>query len=121
MEELYNVEDLKKIVKVTAYVGDIIGGALEDKKITKEDLKEAEHIIPIFNELVSIKYSLVLPEIKDISPIEGQELVACFCEHFDIPQDNIENPVEFVLKFIGTSISYVIDFIKMIKPKAPVV
>jgi hypothetical protein len=114
---LYNVDNVKKVIKAVAEVGNMIGGVLEDGKFTAADTKEVEHLWPIITELSTTNYSLILPEIKDVDAAEGQEIIACFTEDFDIPQDNIENPLEYILKFLSMGIAFVIELIKMIKNK----
>jgi len=113
----YDVANTKKLIHVVAEVGNAFGGAFEDGKLTTADTKEVEHLWPIITELSTIQYSLLVPEWKDIDPIEGQEIIACFCEYFDIPQDIVEDPLEFVLKFLSTGIEFVRSLIALIKSR----
>lgn len=111
----YGIENVKHIIKALATLGCGVGDAYADGVINAADLKEAEHLIPMFSELTATKFSLLLPEAKDISPEEGQEIVMCFGQYFDIPQDNLENAIEYVLAFLASGVAFVGNLMKMIK------
>lgn len=115
MAQTLGIENIKKVIKAAAEVGNFIGGILGDGKWTPADVIEFQHLWPIISELTSMEYDKFVPEIKDLSPEEAQEMIAYFCECFDIPQDFVEEPLEFCMTFVGNSISFVLDLIKLIK------
>ena len=53
-------------------------------------MKIGDEVIALF----SVDYKLVLPEFKDIDPVEMEELKAWAIEEFDIPNDKVEAKLE---------------------------
>ena len=115
MSNITNVENLKKIIKVAALLGNIGGKVFEDGKITISDINVLPDFISIFSTLVEIKWNDISVEAKDFTPDEAQELIATFNLYFDLPQENVERTIEAVLLIVGQLVSTIINLIQVFK------
>lgn len=120
-ESFMEIASLKKIVTVAATLGNISGEALVDNKIDRKDLALLPSIVPMFTALLAIDFMAIIPEAKDLSQAEAEELVAHFKEAFNIPQDSVEVKIETVLGICVKVSGMVIELIAMFKKPAPAV
>lgn len=101
---MMGIENLKKIVTVLATLGNISGKTMVDGKVDAKDLVLAGDLIPVFPILLSVDFTVMLPEATDLTQVEALELVEHFKVAFDIPQDvevKIEAVLSLVVRFVG--------------------
>ena len=113
-----DISALKSLVTVGAILGNIGGEAMVDGKVDVKDLALLGKLIPIFPALLAVDFKAVIPEVKDLSQAEAEELVEFFKLAFDLPQDNVEVKVETVLSICVKLSGLVFELINLFK-KAP--
>jgi hypothetical protein len=111
------VESLKKIIVLGSKLGNIAGKSMEDNKVNLADLVLLPGLVMVFPTMLEIDWSQAVPEAVDLSSEEAAELVACFCECFDIPQDDVEAKIENALKVVAKLVDCIQSLIKLfVKP-----
>lgn len=121
MAEQYGVENIKKIFNVGITLGEAAEAnvpAWKDGKTDAADFGFVPRMLPAIGDLVSLQYTQVVPEVKDISSNEVQELYVFFKEHYDSPNKTVEEIVETglgaVIQIVAT-IQNLITLVKAIK------
>ena len=107
-------KDLRELVFFQAKLGNGIGFAVEDGKITFTDafyFKDAlGAAIPAFNGINNVK----IEELKD--PEARAELVELFTVEFDIPQEEVEPLIEEGLELAIRNYDFAQKMVSAIKP-----
>jgi hypothetical protein len=117
MAEVMDIASIKKIISMGAKLGNVCGMAFQDGKLGMDDIALIPQLIQIIPLAIEVKWTEVLPEIKDFSLAEGEELLAHFRNEFDIPQENIEITIELVLSVVLKITSLIIELIQVFKKK----
>ena len=117
MENLYGIENLKKIISSIAKTGNTCGKAFEDGKLNGGDVVLVPELFFDLSPLFNVEYAQVMPEAKDINTDEANALVAHFNTEFDLPQDNVEWTIESVLSLLGEIVSVAFKLYNIFKKK----
>jgi hypothetical protein len=110
-----DITNLKAMVSVMASLGTVGGKSMEDGKINVADLALLPSLVNVFPRMLLIDFSQVVPEAKDLTQAESEELVAHFKTEFDIPQDDIEVKIEGVLSICVKLSGLVSEAIALLK------
>ncbi len=70
--------------------------------------------IPSLMKLSTVEWSQVGPEIKDVDPVEYEEIKAHLIEKFDIIDDKLEEMIEAILNLIADVGTFVMKIKKVI-------
>jgi hypothetical protein len=97
MENVLGIESLKAVVVVAATLGNVGGEVMQDGKIDSADFIIVGKLVPMFPALLKVEWAKVVPEVKDLTQAEADDLVAFFKAQFNIPQDAMETKIEHVL------------------------
>lgn len=90
-----DINELKHLFTAVISMGNACGLAFEDKKIGLSDLGSLMDFAGAANALAtSINFELLMPEIADLDQEETAELAAIVEDHFDIPEDLLEEKVK---------------------------
>lgn len=127
-ENQYGIENVKKILAILVEGGEVAENIV--KLAQDKDLKWYQKITPVMKlgdeilALFTVDYKLLVPEFKDITPEEEEEIKAWARKEFDIDDDALEGKIEKgmdVILSVKDVILEVIDFAKSFKKQPDVV
>jgi hypothetical protein len=111
------IENLKAIVAFAAKNETLIG-KLVDGGITKDDLILVPEFMIALPDLIQIHWSELLPEAKDLTIEECQELIATHNAAFSLPDKKVEATIEETLVLVAQVSSIVFKLIALFKKTA---
>ena len=111
------VDEIKKIITILAKLGNVAGMVFEDGKLTSADVAQIPTLVMIIPLFIEVKWTGLLPEIKDLTLDECNEIVACFKNEFNIPETNIEYTIESIMTIVSGLASLIFDLINVWKKK----
>lgn len=94
------IQNLKKVISIAARLGNVAGKSLIDGRIDLKDIILLPNIAMIFVDLIHIEWSQIIPEAKDLTFQEQNELIEHFKKEFEIPQRIIEVTIEETIAVI---------------------
>jgi len=108
MDNKLGIDELSKLIKAVAGIGNVAGLVLEDGKISFDDMIPMGQLYFIFQDILGIDFGKIIPEAADLTTDEMDRLSKVLADTLDVPQNGIEVAVE-------TFISFAINFCKFIK------
>jgi len=115
------IDNVKLVLAAVAEAGTATGKIYEDGEVTLGDIRYVPALLKAVKELGAANYKEVLPEAKDISDEEKQELSVLFKEKFDLPSDSVEEVVEQGLDILLMAVQAILslaDIFKKVKKPA---
>lgn len=112
---MLGIDNLKKIVVFAAKNETLIGKLMADKKVNSDDLVLIPEFVMALPDLISIHWSEVVPEAKDLSLVEANELIATHNEVFVLENKTIETTIETVLALIEQVTAIVMKIVAIFK------
>lgn len=110
-----NVDNIKKVITIAAKIGNVAGKSFEDGKVNLADLQYMPEFFSIFPAFIAVDWKMAIPEAKEISADEANELIAVFCSEFSIPQAKVEVTLEAVLTTVSKVAALVVDLMVIFK------
>ncbi len=110
-----SVDNVKKLVSSIGDMGTIVGAGVELRRLPFEKVLL---LMDLFQNLISLKYAELLPELKDLSDDEKTELDKVFRAHFDIKADMVEAGIEEGFGLLLMAMKAIADLMGRAKPKA---
>lgn len=118
MTELYGIANIKKIFLfglVCGTAADANIPAWKDKVTNTEDFAFLMKIFPAMGDLIGLQWNQIIPELKDVSADEQQELYVFFKDHLDIRNKTLEAVLEEGLGMVSDIVGLVQKMIALVK------
>ena len=115
MKEQIGILELKELFISVITMGNAAGRTFEDKKIGMSDIKDLFIFLGAAKDLVAIDFKLATIEFKDLDHDELAQLMAIVEEHFDIPEEKLEDKVEQIFGLAVRYYSLISETINMIQ------
>ena len=101
------IEETKELLLPCMKLGEGIGKAFEDGKFTTwEGIMLSPKMLPIIKEAKD--WREVIAEMKDIDPMEAEELKQFIRDNFDIAEDQLEARIEAGMFIVISLIAYLV-------------
>lgn len=105
--------NLKKLVGPSAKLATAIGGIMADGQVTLGDMRHVPSLFAALRGFAGLDFAAVLPEVKDLSDAERDELVAVFRNSFDISSDSTEHAIEEGFALVMMALQAVTTFVTL--------
>ena len=107
------ITEVKELATAAAKLGTAAGRILEDGKVGLADMVHVPMILGGLKDLSGVEFASLLPELKDLSEGERDELAAHFGALFDLPNDGVEAIVEQGLAIVLMALEAILAFVKV--------
>ena len=111
------IENVKLFLSSVAESGSVAGKVLADGKVGLSDVQYLPQLFFALKGLSSLNLKEVLPEAKDLSEEEKQELSALFKEKLELPasEASVEEVVEQGLEVLLQAVQAVLGLIEVVR------
>jgi hypothetical protein len=106
-----DIVNLKKLIGPTAKLATAIGGILADGQVTLGDMRYVPEIFGALRGFAGLEFSAVLPEMKDLTDAEREELARLFKTNFDITAESTEAVIEQGFELVLMALQAVVAFV----------
>lgn len=118
MMKALSKQNITLLVGVLASLGTIGGEVAKDGKVDEKDLGQLLPLVPVLQDILTIKYSEIPTEFSKITKEDMADLIEEFKTKFDWPDDVIEQKIEKGFELLNEGYLYVdklIDYVKGFK------
>lgn len=111
------IENVKLVLSAVAESGSVAGSVLADGKVGLSDVQYLPQLFFALKGLSSVNLKEVLPEAKDLSEEEKQDLAALFKEKLELPSSEagIEQVVEQGLEVLLLAVQSILGLVDVVK------
>lgn len=109
------IDNVKAIVSSVATFATIGGKIAADGKVDLLDLAQLPALLGALTPLAAVKFSEIVPELKDLDANEIAVLASIFDASFDLANDSVEKKVEAGLKLVSDLANAAVAFLAAIK------